>query len=126
MTPICHLQLVIFGIIYSNVAKSIDNFSGLQSIVAVGFSGSLYFALFTVAFTLPNLFKERAVFYRERASNCYGPEVYALAVFIVEAPWVWFNVCCSMTVRLEALLFPAHICSCHIHADNVLYVRFCC
>lgn len=37
---------------------------------------------------LPVMIKERAVFYRERFSRMYGPEVYALTYFLIELPWV--------------------------------------
>ena len=36
--------------------------------------------------------RARAVFYRERFSRMYGPEVYGLAHIIVELPWTAFIV----------------------------------
>ena len=92
--------MVLFGTIYYNIAKKTTDFAGMQSLVSVIFMGGVFVAVLVLMMALPNFFKDRAVFYRERASYMYGPEVYALAVFIVEMPWVWFNVWCSITVRL--------------------------
>lgn len=46
-----------------------------------------------------NFSAERGVFKRERASSMYCAEVYPLAFFITEVPWVAFLVWCSITVR---------------------------
>jgi len=37
---------------------------------------------------IPVLVRERAVYYRERASKMYLPETYALSFFITEMPWM--------------------------------------
>jgi ABC-type multidrug transport system permease subunit len=36
----------------------------------------------------PVLIRERAVFYRERASRMYIPEAYAASFFLTELPWL--------------------------------------
>jgi hypothetical protein len=49
---------------------------------------------------LPVMMRARAVFYRERFSRMYGPEVYGLAHLLVEIPWIAFII-----VSVTAVLY---------------------
>jgi len=92
--------MTIFGTIYYKIGEKTTDFSGLQSFVSITFMGMLYLAVLVMILAIPNIYEERAVFYRERASFLYGSEVYPVALFLVELPWLWFNVWCGTTVRV--------------------------
>ncbi len=83
---------LVFGLFYLNVET--DTSGGVVSKLSLMFMASAFAGLIGQGIMLPVLAKERAVFYRERASNMYGPEVYGLSHFICEAPWMFlFNLC---------------------------------
>jgi hypothetical protein len=88
----------VFGTIYYKIAEKVTDFGGMQSLTSVIFMGGLFVAILVMMLAMPNFFKERAVFYRERASYMYMPEVYTLTFFLIEIPWVWFNVWVSITI----------------------------
>jgi ABC-type multidrug transport system ATPase subunit/ABC-type multidrug transport system permease subunit len=82
----------VFGLFYLNVQT--DTPGGVVSKLSLMFMACAFAGLIGQGIMLPVLAKERAVFYRERSSNMYGPEVYGLAHFICEAPWMaLFNLC---------------------------------
>jgi hypothetical protein len=92
-------QMTFFGTVYYQIAGATSDFGGLQSFVSVIFMGGIYVASPVQVFALPNLFKERGVFYRERAASTYLPEVYPLAFVVAELPWLWLCTWCAVTVR---------------------------
>jgi ABC-type multidrug transport system ATPase subunit/ABC-type multidrug transport system permease subunit len=76
---------LLFGLLYLQIDDSTQQ--GLVSKIATilnggGFAGVLFFTT-----SLPTLFRERPIFYRERAANYYSPEAYSLSVALVDIPW---------------------------------------
>ena len=65
---------------------------GVQSVVAVVFITALFASFICMSTVLPVMVRERAVFYRERFSRMYAPEIHALAYFLSEIPWLYFMV----------------------------------
>lgn len=117
--------MVFFGTVYYQIAAKTTDFAGLQSLASVVYIGGLFVAILVMVFSFPNAFKDRAVFYRERASFMYSPEIHTLATFIVECAWVWFivwfaiTVCVHMIIRFTCLYELPSL-------DIVFYVRFSC
>ena len=81
--------MIMFGVIYYQL-KTPDE-GGVQSMVSVIFITTLFIAIVNMNTSLPVLIRERAVFYRERFSFMYGPEVHALSFALIEILWVLFE-----------------------------------
>ena len=75
---------LLIGLLYLQIDSSQV---GLQFHVSVIFVGIIS-ALYNIMIAMPPLLQKRAVFYRELASGYYEPRAYALAVAIVELPFV--------------------------------------
>jgi len=83
---------VLFGLIFlqiddSDYAGVISKLSAIFSVL--GFGGMLQNQL-----ALPNIIVERAVYYRERASDSYPSWMYSVSIGIVEIPWVAISIMC--------------------------------
>lgn len=50
------------------------------------FMTAAFLGMTSMNVAIPVLFRERAVFYRERFSYMYGPEAYGMAGIIIELP----------------------------------------
>ncbi len=60
---------LVFGIVYVQLNE--NSYTGLTSKTSAVFSITGFIAMLSAQTALPNIFGERAVYYRERASNCY-------------------------------------------------------
>ena len=80
---------LIFGIVY--VQLNAHTYAGLTSKMSAVFSITGFFAMLSAQTTLPNIFGERAVYYRERASNSYPSWVYSTTIGLCEIPFVFFS-----------------------------------
>lgn len=97
---------ILFGTIFyhtlpslrcANVGNCQNDSGGVQAVVSVIFLGTLFFAIVSLNTLLPVLFRERAVFYRERFSAMYRPEAHALSYAIAEVPWLALSVLLCIT-----------------------------
>lgn len=80
---------------------------GTASLLAVIMVVAAFIGVINNLTGLPVFVKQRAMYYRERSSNTYSSFAYALAIGIVEIPWVALNTltfCCTWywLVGLEA------------------------
>ena len=96
--------LILFGTIYYKIQQATDcapaqgndayicspDAGGVQSIVSVVFLTTLFIGILCMNTMLPVLVRERAVFYRERASALYAPEAHSMSYAIAEIPWLVF------------------------------------
>jgi hypothetical protein len=74
-----------------------NNPTGVQSIVGIIFINALFVSVVCVSALLPYMMKNRAVFYRERASFMYAPEAHSFAHMVVEAPWLLLTILVCLT-----------------------------
>ena len=86
---------VMFGLIYLQIDDS--DYAGVNSKLAaifslIGFGGMLQNQL-----ALPNVIAERAVFYRERASDAYSSWMYSLTLGLVEVPYIAIGILVFVT-----------------------------
>lgn len=87
---------VMFGLLFLQLKAT--SISSLNSIIGFIFTFPGFNAVFHSAAALPVLAKQRAVFYRERASNTYSSTAYSLTIFLVEIPWVALCTICFVTI----------------------------
>lgn len=80
---------LIFGLVF--IQLDATSYSSLTSKVSAVFSITGFIAILSTQTTLPNIFNERAVFYRERASNSYPSWVYSTTTALCEIPFVFFS-----------------------------------
>ena len=74
-----------------------NTFQGVQAVLSVVFLSVLFVAVVHLGSMLPFLFRLRAIFYRERLSYMYPPEVHALSLVAVEIPWMLLTVSLCIT-----------------------------
>lgn len=79
---------IFFGLAYQNVDDS--TYAGAFSKYAVALNGLLFLSIINLNTTVPVVFRNRAVFYRERSSGAYAPAVYPLSNLFVEVLWSAF------------------------------------
>ncbi|RYY30949.1 ABC transporter permease, partial [archaeon] len=85
LTTLAGLMLL-FGVIYYKLDG--NSLGGVQSLVSVMFMTTAFIGLTGMNTGLPVQIKSRPVFYRERFSYYYGPEVYAFTNILAELPWI--------------------------------------
>lgn len=85
---------------------------GVMSLLSVIMIVSTFVGVLNNFTGLPVFFKQRALFYRERATNTYSSVVYGASLMLVELPWIAFNImifCCEfywlVGLRSDAGLF---------------------
>lgn len=83
------LIAAIFGSVFFESPSETE--SDLRSVVGVVFIAFLFLGFVNCNSVLAVMTQERAVFYRERAANMYGVGVYALAMGLVEIPYVFLS-----------------------------------
>jgi ABC-type multidrug transport system ATPase subunit/ABC-type multidrug transport system permease subunit len=79
---------IFFGLLYYKVDAS--TYSGAFSKLAVALNGLLFLSIINLNTNIPNYFRLRKVFYRERASGMYPSIAYPLSIIIIEIPWSAF------------------------------------
>eukprot|EP00164_Ancoracysta_twista_P000277 GFYU01000392.1.p1 GENE.GFYU01000392.1~~GFYU01000392.1.p1 ORF type:complete len:1408 (-),score=377.02 GFYU01000392.1:90-4313(-) len=84
---------LLFGSVYWDI-NSTDQ-PGMFSAVAAMFMTTTFVGIINMTTIVPFMMDERAVFYRERASNTYSPYIYNVVIGLVEIPYI----------LLSALLF---------------------
>ena len=77
---------VMFGLIFLQLDDS--DYAGVNSKLAAIFSMIGFGAMLQNQLALPNVIAERAVFYRERASDSYPSWMYSLTLGLVELPYI--------------------------------------
>ena len=80
---------LIFGIVYVQLDE--DSYTGLTSKTSAVFSIAGFIAMLSAQTTLPNIFGERAVYYREQASRAYPSWVYSTTTALTEIPYVFVS-----------------------------------
>ena len=75
------------GLVYQGVND--DDEPGINSKIAVVYMGVGLIGVLISSTALPETFKLRAAFYRERSSNTYAPWVYSTALGLVELPYLF-------------------------------------
>jgi hypothetical protein len=70
---------------------------GVQSVVSICFIHALFISVVSQAALIPYMFRQRAVFYRERLSGMYRAEAHSLAHLLVEAPTLLLTVMVGVT-----------------------------
>jgi energy-coupling factor transporter ATP-binding protein EcfA2/ABC-type multidrug transport system permease subunit len=105
---------VTHGVAYYGIAHSVDDLSGVRSLIACIFMTASFMALTSMNVLVPASIQHRPVLYRELASRMYHPSAHSLASFLVELPWLAFMISISMPIcYFMAGLSPA--------ADTVLF-----
>ena len=77
---------IIFGLIYLQL--SINDYAGVNNKIASVFMASGFCAIVQANGAMPRISFEKAVYYRERASDSYSSYVYSTAIGITEMPFV--------------------------------------
>jgi hypothetical protein len=80
---------LIFGIVYVQLDQS--TYSGLTSKISSIFSFAGFLAMLSAQTTLPCIFGERAVYYRETSSNAYPSWIYSTTTGLCEIPYVFIS-----------------------------------
>ena len=86
---------VMFGLIFLQI--STDDYAGVNSKLAAIFSAIGFGGMLQNQLALPNVIAERAVYYRERASDAYPSWMYSLTLGLVEVPWVAVSILIFIT-----------------------------
>jgi hypothetical protein len=81
---------VMFGLIYLQIDDS--DYAGVNSKLAAIFSVIGFGGMLQNQLALPNVIAERAVYYRERASDSYSSWMYSLTLGVVEVPYIAFSI----------------------------------
>lgn len=79
---------VLFGLVYLDLSD--DDYPGVSSKIAVIYMTAAFNGVLHSATALPVLIRQRAVFYREKASYTYAPFAYSTSLAFVEIPYVAF------------------------------------
>ena len=86
---------VMFGLIFLQI--SADDYAGVNSKLAAIFSAIGFGGMLQNQLALPNVIAERAVYYRERASDAYPSWMYSLTLGLVEIPYVAVSILIFIT-----------------------------
>jgi len=76
----------LFGFVYFQI--SADDLPGLNSKIAVMFMTCSFCGVIHAGTAGPVVARERAVYYRERASNTYASLAFSVSLGLVELPWI--------------------------------------
>ena len=107
---------IFFGIIWLQKLQEVtcapghscgNDVGGVNAVVSVLFLSTLFLAIVSLNTSLPVLFRERAVFYRELYSKMYAPEAHALSFALAEIPWLVICVLICITPLYFMVGFPA-------------------
>lgn len=87
------LMLIVISLIFGIVYVQLDDtsYTGLTSKTSSVFSIVGFIAMLSAQTTLPNIFDERAVYYREQAAKAYPSWIYSTTTGLCELPWVFFS-----------------------------------
>jgi len=80
---------LIFGIVYVQLDEG--TYAGLTSKTSAIFSIAGFLAMLSAQTTLPSIFGERAVYYRETSSNAYPSWIYSTTTGLCEIPYVFVS-----------------------------------
>ncbi len=86
---------IMFGLIYLQINAS--DYAGVNSKLAAIFSAIGFGGMLQNQLALPNVIAERAVYYRERASDSYSSWMYSVTLGLVEVPYVAFSILVFIT-----------------------------
>lgn len=92
---------VFFGIIWFQIASTLDTQSAVHSAVGVIVSNAAFLAIVTFTSSAPVYALLRPVFYREKAAAYYRPEAYVTALMLTELP-----VLALMCLMFLAINYP--------------------
>ena len=86
--------LIFLGVIFGLIFLQIDagDYAGVNSKLAAIFSAIGFGGFMQNQLALPIVIAERAVYYRERASDSYSSWMYSLTLGLVEVPYVAFGM----------------------------------
>ncbi|KAJ0398409.1 hypothetical protein P43SY_001716 [Pythium insidiosum] len=90
---------IVFGLLFVDV--DYNTFQGINAGVGMILTTTVFVGLIALNGVMPITFEERAVYYRERASNAYSAWWYFVAATIVEVPYVF-----GSTFLFTAVYFP--------------------
>ena len=96
---------IFFGLAYQGVDDS--TYAGAFSKYAVALNGLLFLSIINLNTTVPVVFRNRAVFYRERSSGTYPPAVYPLSNLLVEILWSAFFALVFVAINYNLVGFKA-------------------
>ena len=86
---------VMFGLIFLQIDA--DDYAGVNSKLAAIFSAIGFGGMLQNQLALPNVIAERAVYYRERASDAYPSWMYSLTLGAVELPYIALSILIFIT-----------------------------
>ena len=86
--------LIFLGLIFGLIFLQIDatDYAGVNSKLAAIFSMIGFGGMLQNQLALPSVIAERAVFYRERASDSYSSWMYSVTLGLVEIPYIAFSI----------------------------------
>ena len=86
--------LIFLGLIFGLIFLQIDatDYAGVNSKLAAIFSMIGFGGMLQNQLALPNVIAERAVYYRERASDSYSSWMYSVTLGLVEIPYIAFSI----------------------------------
>jgi len=88
---------VIFGTTFYQL--SADNLKKINSHIGLIYNSMDFIGVLNMMMVLEITCAERAVFYRERMSNYYGPLPYSLSLFLAEVPYLFIVVSCFVVIE---------------------------
>jgi hypothetical protein len=106
---------LIFGVVYVQLDE--NSYTGLTSKTSAVFSIAGFIAMLSAQTTLPNIFGERAVYYREQAAKAYPSWVYSTTTGLCELPWVFGSSLLGVIVFYFMVGFQS---------DAALFFQFWC
>ncbi|XP_038702837.1 pleiotropic drug resistance protein 3-like isoform X2 [Tripterygium wilfordii] len=92
---------LIFGLLFWNQGKKIDNQQNLFNILGAMYSAVIFLGINNCGSVLPYVATERTVMYRERFAGMYSSWAYSLAQVIVEVPYLFVE-----TVIFVIITYP--------------------
>ncbi|KAJ4706396.1 Pleiotropic drug resistance protein [Melia azedarach] len=115
------LGSLVFGIIYWNQGKEINNQQNLFNILGLLSVAVFFFGINNCTSVLPYVETERTVMYRERFAGMYSPWAYAQGQVIIEIPYVFIQTIIYILVTYPMIGYYGS-------ADKIIwsfYMMFC-
>lgn len=79
---------LIYGSVYWNEGSNPSTETDVQNIIGALYSSTVFLGVFNMLTIQPIISRERTVFYRERAAGTYAVFPYAMALQVVEIPYL--------------------------------------
>lgn len=79
---------LIYGSVYWNEGSNPSTATDVQNIIGALYSSTVFLGVFNMLTIQPIISRERTVFYRERAAGTYAVVPYAMALQVVEIPYL--------------------------------------